>query len=231
MKNLLSLGIALAVICSLSQCGRTISTTPNYDLERFESEIVAFETFDKTARYRPDAVVFTGSSSIRFWKSLGDDMAPVPSVNRGFGGSTIPEVNHYYDRIITKFRPSIIVLYAGENDIWMDRSVDDVVADYRAFIKKTKAELPNTKVVFLSLKPSPSRWSKWNLYEDANNRIRMITEKEDNQYFIDISKTMMGENGQPTRAIFIDDMLHMNAKGYEGWKASVFPLIKELYNR
>jgi len=227
MKNLLIAVFGLV----LFSCSIPKSSLPTYDLNRFEKEIVAFEEFDKTARYRPDAVVFTGSSSIRLWSSLGGDMSPIPSINRGFGGSTIPEVNHYYDRIITKFRPSIIVLYAGENDLWMGRSVADVVADYRTFVKKTKSALPGTKVVFLSMKPSPARWEKWKMYQAGNQRIQTITAKDPDLYFIDISKTMLDDNGKPMQSIFVQDMLHMNATGYEGWQKTVFPAIDKIYKK
>lgn len=231
MKNQILTILAGIVLCVFASCGTAKVSEPTLDLDRLEAEIIAFEDFDKTARYRPDAVLFTGSSSIRFWQTLGSDMSPIPSINRGFGGSTIPEVNHYYDRIITKFRPSIIVLYAGENDLWVGRSVGQVVDDYKTFVKKTKKVLPDTKIVFLSMKPSPSRWSKWNLYEDGNNQIKGLTEKDPNQYFIDISTTMMGADGKPKPSIFIQDMLHMNADGYVGWKKTVFPIIDKLYNQ
>jgi len=122
------------------------------------------------------------------------------------------------------------VLYAGENDLWMGRTVDDVVADYQAFVKKTKSILPNTKIVFLSMKPSPSRWEKWNLYVEGNNQIKSLCAKDPDQYYIDISQTMMGEDGKPMPSIFIEDMLHMNAEGYVGWRQTVFPVIEKLYD-
>jgi len=229
MKIRILLNIVIGLTFSLSACSPKVSTLPNYDVTRFSAEIEAFETRDRTARYRPDAVLFTGSSSIRFWPDLASDMEPLPSLNRGFGGSTLPEVNFYYDRIITKFRPAIIVLYCGENDLWTGRSVDDVVLDYKAFVKKTKAVLPNAKIVFLSMKPSPSRWEKWGLYQEGNRQIQKIIEKDTSQYYVDISKFMIDENGMPIRSIFIADMLHMNKDGYDGWAKIVRPVIHDMF--
>jgi len=229
MKDLIHFLQLVTILALLQSCKVASSSPINYAIDRLEAEIEAFEAFDRTARYRPDAVLFTGSSSIRFWPDLGDVMAPVPSINRGFGGSTLPEVNHYYDRIITKFRPSVIVLYCGENDLWIGRSTEDVVLDYQAFVKKTKEELPNTKIIYLSMKPSPARWEKWDLYQQGNRLIQKIIDKDPEQFYLDISTYMFDESGKPNPTIFIKDMLHMNKQGYAGWQKIVQPFITEIY--
>ncbi len=83
----------------------------------WEGEIRRLEKQDRRAMPPAGGTVFTGSPSIRFWKTLTQDMAPLPVVNRGFGGSQIHQVTHYARRIISPYKPRIVVLYAGENDI------------------------------------------------------------------------------------------------------------------
>lgn len=222
--------IQLFVLLALVSCVSVKSTPPTYDVLRFEEEIQAFEASDATARYHSGSVLFTGSSSIRLWESLDEDMEDIPSINRGFGGSTLPEVNHYYDRIITKFDPSVIVLYCGENDIAAGRDPKNVIKDYRVFIKKTRSTLPNTQIIYLSMKPSPSRWHLWDKYEVANSAIQKITNRDKRQFFIDVSKVMLHVNGEPDPSIFVEDMLHMNKTGYEGWQRIIQPIVQQVYN-
>src|SRR6266550_2177708 len=86
-------------------------------LDRYESEITAFEAADRATPPAPGGIVFVGSSSFRRWTSLAADFPGLPVLNRGFGGSTLREVNHYARRIVLPYRPRLIVLYAGDNEI------------------------------------------------------------------------------------------------------------------
>lgn len=199
------------------------------DLDRFEQVIVSFEEADKTARYSSDLILFTGSSSIRFWGTLAEDMAPHPVLNRGFGGSILPEMNHYFDRIVKKYQPKIIFLYCGENDIALDYTPEESYSSYRKFISLCKAELPKTEVVFISMKPSPSRWDKWSSVDAANNMIESYTKKHDHLHFVDVGPTMMN-GSEPDKSIFIKDMLHMNPEGYRRWTKLIKPVLDELNN-
>ncbi|MBT8218393.1 MAG: hypothetical protein KJP00_01120 [Bacteroidia bacterium] len=229
MKNLMR-GLQLLGLLVLVSCSSIKSSPPTYDVQRFEEDIEAFEAKDASARYLPGTVLFTGSSSIRFWNGLDEDMGDIPCINRGFGGSTLPEVNLYYDRIITKFDPSVIVLYCGENDIAAGRPPRDVIKDYRAFVKMTKSKLPGARIIYLSMKPSPSRWHLWDQYKKGNTAIQKITKRDKDQYYIDVSKVMLQPNGEPVSAIFIEDMLHMNRSGYEGWQSIIQPVVQSIYN-
>jgi len=197
------------------------------DLDRFEQAIVAFEEEDKTARYSSDLILFTGSSSIRFWKTLAEDMAPHPVLNRGFGGSILPEMNHYFERIVKKYQPKIIFLYCGENDIAIDYSPEETYSAYRQFISLCKAELPNTKIVFISMKPSPSRWDKWTNADRTNKMIDAYSKTQGQLYYIDVGPTMM-QGTEPDKSIFVSDMLHMNPEGYKRWTKLIKPVLDDL---
>lgn len=201
---------------------------PDLDIDRFEDQIKAFEEKDMVSRYGGNMALFVGSSSIRFWQTLGKDMRPHPVLNRGFGGSTLPEVNHYFDRIVSNYRPSQIFLYCGENDLAMTFTVQETVDEFVKFIGKCKEKLPDTEIVFLSMKPSPSRWHLWEKYVEANDLIKNICVLSNQLHFVDIGGVMLGEDGMPDKSIFVEDMLHMNAEGYERWAAVVKPFIDEL---
>lgn len=200
-------------------------------LDRFEQEIQKFEEADKQKMPPKDAVLFTGSSSIRLWPTLEKDFEPIPVINRGFGGSTIPEVIHYADRIIYKYQPSVIVFYCGENDIAEGDAPPVVFQNFKKFIGETEKNLSGTPVIFISAKPSPSRWSQWRDMQQFNSMVKQFAENRPNLRFVDISGTMMGKDGQPNPAIFTEDKLHMNQQGYERWVKLLKPVVTELYTQ
>ena len=138
-------------------------------LDKFESTIVNYEHEDKSNGYQEDAILFTGSSSIRRWNSMQEDFSPTPVLNRGFGGSTIPEVTYYADRIILPHKPKIIVFYCGENDLAKDEAESKLaLKNFKAFAKYMNKNLPDTKVYFVSIKPSIRRWHYWPKMAHAN---------------------------------------------------------------
>lgn len=198
-------------------------------LDRFEQEIQAFELSDQKEFPPKEGILFTGSSSIRLWSSLVEDFAPLPVINRGFGGSTIPEVNFYADRIINKYAPKLIVFYCGENDIIEEHPPAIVFQDFKKFIGETEKNLSSTKVLFISAKPSPSRWGQWRKFQTLNGMVKQFAEGRPNLYFVDIGETLIGENENPDSSLFVEDMLHMNEKGYERWTAAIRPLVEEIY--
>ena len=198
-------------------------------LDRFEHEIQAFEKADKEAMPAKGSILFVGSSSIRLWSSLKDDFAPMPVVNRGFGGSTIAEVNYYADRIVHKYAPSLIVFYCGENDLVEGSPPAIVFQDFKKFIGETEKNLPDVPVVYISAKPSPARWEHWRKYETLNKMVGQFAKARPNLHFIDIAELLMGENGKPDPALFVDDQLHLNRSGYAKWTEALRPVLEGLY--
>lgn len=198
--------------------------------DRFESAIVKFEQEDQEKGYQPEAVLFTGSSSIRMWKTLTEDMAPIPVINRGFGGSTIPEVLHYADRIILPHQPKYIVLYCGENDLSNDDTKAKVALNsFKAFHSYLQENLPDTKLYFIAIKPSIKREKYWPKLQQANRKISKFISKQDNYFFVDTASEMVDSNGIVLQDIFVDDNLHMNAKGYEIWTSVLKPILEKDY--
>lgn len=197
---------------------------------RFEAEIQKFEVADKQKFPPKNAILFTGSSSIRMWETLERDMAPLPAINRGFGGSTIPEVIQYADRIVFLYAPQIIVLYCGENDIHEKALPQEVVQNFKIFVGMVKEKLPDTQVVFLSMKPSLSRWDEWRSFRVGNGMIEKFAASQDNIHYLNVGRMML-KNEQPDSNIFIEDGLHMNEHGYARWTSLVKPFLKDLYQR
>lgn len=200
-------------------------------IHRYEKEIFAFEKQDDTLPYPKDAILFVGSSSIRIWKSLATDMSPIPVINRGFGGATLVELAHYSDRIIYKYNPKAIVVYCGENDLACDFSrVEDVLNEFTMLNEKRRIFLPETKVFFISIKPSPSRAYYLDKFKMANEAVQQYINANPNElYYIDITPGMLDKYGKLDESIFKKDRLHMNSAGYERWTKIIKPeIIKQL---
>jgi lysophospholipase L1-like esterase len=196
------------------------------DLDRFESEIAAFEASDRAAPPAPGGIVFVGSSSIRRWTTLAADFPGLPVLNRGFGGSTLYEVNHYAARIVLPYRPRQVVLYAGENDIAAGRTAQEIAGDYRTFVSFVHSALPSARIVFVSVKPAPVRWSFQNTVRETNRLVRAIAATDPRQTFVDVFTPMLGTDGRPRAELFVSDSLHMTPQGYAIWRRQLAPVVR-----
>jgi lysophospholipase L1-like esterase len=163
-----------------------------------------------------DAVVFVGSSSIRMW-DLAKWFPDVPTLNRGFGGSQICDAAHFVDVLVIKHKPRVVVFYSGDNDIASGKSAEQVHADFSEFMKKIRAALPETPVVFISIKPSIARWMFRDVQREANRLIASEQRRDKHLEYVDVWPAMLGDDGQPRKDIFLEDGLHMNDAGYKLW--------------
>ena len=202
------------------------SPAASVDLERFASEIAAFDAADRANPPASGGIVFVGSSTIRMWTSLADDFAGLPVINRGFGGSTFPEALHYLQRTVVRYHPRTVVVYEGDNDLASGRTPRQVADDYRVFVRGGRDSLPDARIVFLAIKPSPSRWRLESQRQEANRLVRAIVAIDPNQTFVDVGTPMLEPSGRPRPALFRADSLHMTPAGYAIWRATVAPILK-----
>jgi len=193
---------------------------------RWEESIRAFERQDREQGFpRPGVIVFTGSSSVRGWESLKDDMSPLPVINRGFGGSQLDDAVYFANRIVIPYLPSRVVLYSGDNDIANGKSPETVAADFRAFVERLRGSIPGIPVYFLSVKPSIARWKHWENMRKTNDLIRDFCAKDSLLFYVDAASVLLGADGRPDAALFQEDGLHLNAAGYGKWTAVLKPLL------
>ena len=170
-------------------------------------------------------MVFIGSSSIQKWKDLADDFPGKYVLNRGFGGSRIADSTYYAGRIVVPYKPSMIVFYAGDNDINDGHDAQRVFDDYVAFVTRVRKDLPATPIAFLSIKPSPSRAKLLPVMNEANAKIRAYAAAHPHLIYIDVASKMLDASGQPGAELFIEDRLHMNRAGYDLWRGIIAPYL------
>ena len=190
----------------------------------FAPEIARFAEQDAVVMPPACGFLFVGSSSIRFWRGLGADMAPYAVINRGFGGAKISDVNFYFDKVVTPYHPRAIFFYAGENDLWAGAKAEDVVTEFQRFLDLKTQALKDTPVYFISLKPSKQRLEQFGLQSQVNAEFKALARKRTDLTYVDVVP-IMRDHGVP-KAIFIGDGLHMTPEGYGLWTKVVRPVVE-----
>ena len=202
--------VILALAFSLAAIAASAQTPAPTGPERFAKEIDAFAKADAASMPPRCDVVFTGSSTIKRWNTLVQDMGSIPSINRGFGGSQIADVNFYFDKVVKPYHPRAIVFYAGDNDINAGKSPYQVLADFKKFMALKSSRLGSTPVFVVSIKPSKLRLAQFAKQVEANMMLREYAAQRGDLYYIDVVDAML-TNGAP-KDIFVQDGLHITQK-------------------
>jgi hypothetical protein len=189
--------------------------------ERWEPQIRAFEEADRKSPPPAGAVEFVGSSSIVKWTTLAEDFPQWTTLKRGFGGSELGDTLYFADRIILPYHPKTVVVYAGDNDLANKKTPEQVFGAYKELVIKIRQALPETKVAFISIKPSIARWKLIDSIRKTNDMVREYAARDSHLLFIDICPAMMGADGMPRPELFVKDGLHMSPAGYVIWKQAV----------
>lgn len=213
--------LVLFSLCSLTAFA---AEKQKHDFARWENSISQFEQKDQKQGIKENGILFVGSSSIRLW-DLEKYFPNLPTLNRGFGGSEIVDSTHFADRIILKHKPKQIFLYAGDNDISRKRTADEVASDFEKFVARVHKTLPETRIVFIAIKPSLSRWNLAETMIDANQQIAAQCAKNDLLDYADVWQPMLGTDCKPKPELFKSDGLHMKHEGYLIWKQAVQPFL------
>jgi len=222
MKRLVLLAALSLAACTSAGTVRDASPAIAAELPAdapFRDEILRFAVLDRESPPPECPVLFVGSSSIRLWSTLKEDMAPLPVLNRGFGGSTIAQSNMYFDRIVAPYRPRAIVLYAGENDLDGGQTPGAAASEFGRFMQLKRDRLGKTPVFYISAKPSKLRFSQIDTQTQLNAAIRAMAAVSDDLTFIDVVTPML-RDGRPQN-LYVEDGLHMNAAGYAIWRSVV----------
>ena len=183
-------------------------------LDRFEKEILAFEKQDSIAMPVKGMKLFIGSSSFRLWNNFDADMKGMNAFNRGFGGSTLIEALHYFDRMVVKYQPSWVFMYEGDNDLTSGTSPEEIASQFEEFSARLAKQVPGAKLVFVSARPSLAREALKGKQQDLNQRIAAIAAKKKGHYVIDMHSPFYNADGSLMQDIFVTDRLHLNEKGY-----------------
>ena len=193
----------------------------------FWDEIQAFKKADSLNPPPAHPIVFTGSSSFRKWTGVKEAFPGYPIINRGFGGSTFPDVIRYVDDVVIKYNPRQVVIYCGDNDL----ASSDTVTAQMVFKRFTtlytiiRSKLPQTDILYVSIKPSPSRQRLMPRMEEANKLIAGFIHTQKNAAFADVYHAMLTPEGKIIDGIWENDKLHMTNEGYKIWQKIIAPYL------
>jgi lysophospholipase L1-like esterase len=212
--------------------GGLVSRSVGEDTEvrrhKFDREIEAMLAADRTNPPVVGGIVFAGSSSFRVWKTLAKDLAGYPVVNRGFGSSEMSDLNRYMRQIVVPLKPRVVVVYEGDNDLAGGKEMGVVLDDIRLFVGMMEASLPRTRILFLAVKPSPSRRSLLEKQQLFNRRLKEYVARNPRLGFVDVATPMLDARGEPREELFQSDRLHMKPEGYALWVRELRPALREL---
>lgn len=190
---------------------------------QWNREIAAFMAQDQARPPPPGSVLFIGSSSIRMWTTLQHDFPEVHTINRGFGGSEINDSTYFADRIVMPYKPRVIVMYAGDNDIEAGDSPGFVRDEFAAFVRKARTTDPGVPIGFIAIKRSMARKNLLPQIRQANALVKAYADSRPGVSYLDVFTPMLGADGQPQWKWFTKDGLHMNRSGYALWVSVVKP--------
>ncbi len=218
MKTIISIVLSLLTIKSL----HAQQTPPP-----FYSDIQFFKTQDSAHFPGTGKILFVGSSSFTKWTDVQNYFPAYPIINRGFGGSSIPDIIRYAGDIIFPYQPKQVIIYCGENDFAGSDTVtvDMVIGRFIQLFTLIRNKFPQVHICYISMKPSPSRMHLVPKFITANTAIENYLKEQQATCYIDVFHAMLDQDNQPLKDIFIEDNLHMNAKGYAIWQKLIEPIL------
>ena len=196
-------------------------------MEWYEYEVRALERANRSSNGDPPPV-FYGSSSIRLWDTLAEDVGP-DVLNLGFGGSTLEACDHFFLRLVPPVHPRSLLLYAGDNDLGDGRGVEQALGWFRSLAAKVAGSLGPIPFGFVSVKPSPARYSILDRIRGLNELVRHEMESYPSGYYVDVFSAMLDPSGQPRGSLFLTDGLHLSREGYRLWGRVLKPYRHQIF--
>ena len=215
-------GAACDAAAASEPAAATLAAPPQWD-----AAFAAFAADDVAHPHPAGGVLFVGSSSIRLWSNLEDQFKNLPVViKRGFGGSQLSDCVKNLSRLVLRYRPHTVLVYAGDNDLAAGTAPREVLRRFTAFVDGVHRDLPDTRIVYISIKPSPSRIALLSRIRETNALIQDYADNVREVDYIDVFTPMLDASGKPRADLFRDDALHLNAQGYALWKQIIGPHVR-----
>ncbi len=194
----------------------------------WSKELEAFARADREAPFAPGGVVFVGSSSIRMWSTLAEDLAPTRVLNRGFGGSRLFDAVYWSRELVSIHEPALAVVFSGTNDLAGPdaKSPERVRALFLELVERLHAEDDELQIVYVAITPTLAREEHITAVREANRLIQAACERDARLEFVDPTPGLLDASGRPDAQFFLDDRLHLNAKGYAVWTAALRPVLE-----
>lgn len=195
----------------------------------YEPEFKAFEEADRITSPTRDGILFVGSSVFRQWTNVAEMMAPLPSLNRAFGGSRTIDQLDRFDQVVPPYTPRIIVYYCGSNDLKADVPPEEIFANFRRFSERARALRPDIRIVFVSSTRAPDRVAKWTHVDHYNALVWAYCAATPGRTYIDLNPVLVDATGQPRLELYKDDKLHFHPAAYIEFSKIIKPVLEKIW--
>jgi lysophospholipase L1-like esterase len=193
---------------------------------RFWDDVQIIKNYDRLFQPPAHPIVFVGSSSIRKWDNLQEVFGQYSVLNRGIGGAIVDDISFHLNDLVLSYNPRQIVLYVGENDLTDETTTaDSILQKTKRLYQLIRAKLPEVPIVYIAMKPSPSRDKFMPKAKEANALIKAFLARDKHSVFVDIFPLMLTKEGNSRPELFVGDKLHMNPEGYAIWSKAVEPYL------
>jgi lysophospholipase L1-like esterase len=203
----------LILFVTLGLAGNT-NAQPTAAEHSFEKNVRAYETADKTAAPPQGAILLAGDSQFFRWKTLRDDLPGYTIINRGIDAFKLSDLVYFTDRLVLPYKPRLIILHVGGNDVHNGKRAREVLAEFREFVTKVRLVMPEVPIAFSSLTPGPGRWNEADLRKAANQAVKDYIATQKNLHYIDLWDAMLTPDGKPREDLWVEDRVHPNHAGY-----------------
>ncbi|NCP84999.1 MAG: hypothetical protein GW823_08910 [Bacteroidetes bacterium] len=220
-RILISYSLLFLVSCQtkLSEITPNLSEKYASTKEPWEKEVSSLLALDTLEIYPSNPYLFMGSSSIRLWETLKEDMSPLPVIQRGYGGAQYSDLIHFTELFIKPHKLGGIVIFVA-NDIRAqpdDKTPAEVLALFKEVVRISRKTHPNIPIYSIAITPTRSRWKAWPEIKISNELVKAYCNKTDNVHFIETDSVFLDEKGEPIDSLFREDKLHLTADGYKVW--------------
>lgn len=188
-------------------------------VKQWSKEIERIKALDAKESDPENAVLFIGSSSIRLWDDIAEDMHPWPVIQRGYGGARFSDLVVFAEEIIKPHKFRALAIFVA-NDITggaADKTPEEVVQLFEHVVATARRHAPDAPIFLIEITPTPSRWAAWPKIKECNAALRQACEEGKNLHFISTADEYLDADGQPMPELFKADKLHQNRDGYERW--------------
>lgn len=196
----------------------------------WEPAIQKLEELDKIENHPDDAILFIGSSSIRLWENIANDMAPYPVIRRGYGGAKFSDLIFYTERLVSPhdFRALVVFVANDISNTPEDKSPQEIVKLFKEVVKIVREKNPKKPIFLIEITPTNSRWEVWNETQQANELLKKYCESKYNLHFIETAEGFLGADGKPRAELFRKDQLHLKQVGYDIWAEQIKGRLKQV---
>jgi lysophospholipase L1-like esterase len=209
-------------------CTLAASDAPEW---KYEKAVASYEAKDQESPPADGGIMCIGSSTFTRWKTLTEDLAPLPVYNRAFGGSRTGDQLARFAQVVPPYAPKVIVYYCGSNDLKSGDEPAAIFDRFRQFSERVRRTLPNTHLIYVTATRSPDRVARWGRVDHYNGLVRSLCESTPRHTFIDINPALVDTNGAPRLDLYRSDKLHFHPQAYVEFARVIRPVLEDVWKQ